>query len=88
MENQADASLNVAFLAQIGQLRIRTDEAVMYLRSSLDSANLLIRSAALNAVTKFGPDVRMKFAGQLNRIATDDKESADVRSKAASLLNQ
>jgi len=88
VKNRSDTGLTTGVLRQLGLMKSRDPHALSLIRSNLDSANPGIRYAAVDAVSRLDRDVRGQFARQVGRIATDDKESQELRSMADAALTK
>jgi hypothetical protein len=85
-DGDLDRSVKSGLLAQLGLLRTREGEELAFIGRSLDNKDGYIRLAAVESVMKLDSDVRGSFFDQLSRIASDPKESSEIRSRAASVL--
>jgi hypothetical protein len=88
VQSRSDTGLTTGVLRQVGLMKSRDPRALSLIGSNLDSANRGIRYAAVDAVSRLDRDVRGQFARQVARIATDDKESAELRSMADAALTK
>jgi hypothetical protein len=76
----------IGALEQLGLAKTRNTEALAFIGKSLDSDNQFVREASVEAVDRLDPDIRANYSDQLNRIATDPKESERARTAAKAVL--
>ncbi|ADV83956.1 hypothetical protein AciPR4_3200 [Terriglobus saanensis SP1PR4] len=86
VSSRSDADLTSSVIRQLGLSRIRLPEAVNFISSNLNQEDEFLRASAVDAASRLDKDTRAQFSSQLNRIASDPKETQYVRQQAAEAL--
>lgn len=87
-EARSEDRLTGEVIRVVGLIRTRNAEAVDLIGKGLESKNKFLREAAVKAAVRMDRDVRVKFAAQLGRIASDPDEQPQVRSWAADAISK
>jgi hypothetical protein len=87
-EKRGDDKLTMEVLRVLGLIRTRNGDALDFIGKGLASTNRFVRESALNATSRMDRDVRVKFAAQLGRIASDMNERPEIRARAAESISK
>lgn len=88
VRGQSDPKVIEAVLRCFLVFTAKNSDALAYIGSSLDSPDVWVRRRAVEALQRLPLVARSPFLEQLNRLATDPKEPAEVRSEAAEALRK
>jgi len=83
--SRSDDNVTGSVIRQLGLSRTHAPEAIGFISTSLDSDRPGVHESAVDAASRLNKDQRA-FSSQLARIASDPKESPNVRNQAAQAL--
>ena len=85
-QKRGDPDITAGVVRGLGLNRSHNEEGLALIGKSLDSPNQSVKLAAVDAASRADGATRARFLAQLHGIASDGRESAEVRSAAQAAI--
>jgi hypothetical protein len=83
-----DLKLRADVTQMLGLYRVIEDEALAFIGDGLKNADLHVRGASILALEQMASEVQRRFTSELQRLADDQSENSDIRSRALQILKR